>query len=414
MSADRYRDTFNSRGEPEYIHSDVLVVGAGPGGATAAYWLARLGADVLFVDKAHFPRQKPCGDGLAPGADEMLGAMGLGDFLHSHGRLFRGLHLLLPGGERTRLDSVSRGENQDGHGWVIPRSLLDDELRRNAEAAGARFLPGFTARLPLYKRGRLSGITGLVGGKPLTIDSPLVVLATGASRGLLCRLGLAGDMLPASLGLRQYVDDVPDLDDHLQVVLDPQLFPGYAWIFPTGDTCANIGCGLVLAGANPKQGSQLLHAALRRLLDCEQLRGCTVQDRLLGSPLRSDFPAVPLYQDGLLVVGEAAGLVDPITGEGVRIAMRSGWLAARVAGYALENKDLTARSLKVYGDILNEWYGDYFRAARQFTAYLAKPEMLNILIRRSRGDPRVREGLYSVFLDKRPQEGLDLLQSVIK
>ena len=395
------------------MRSDVLVVGAGPGGSTAAYWLSRFGADVLLVDGAQFPRDKPCGDGLGPGVEGLLIAMGLGEFIRSHGREYRGACLHYPNGEGTSVAFYQDEPSQSGLGWVIPRYFLDDALRQNAEKSGARFLPGFVAQGPRYQNGRLNGLVGQLGGKQIDIESPLVIVATGANRRLLRSMGMTDTDQPQGLGLRLYLSELSDLDNNIHFYLEPKLFPGYSWVFPVGDGRANFGCVILLEGISPSEGSRRIKTVLHRKLRGGDLSGGVIQDKPRGYPIYTDYPNVPVCTAGTLVIGEAAGLVDPITGEGIYTAMRSGWLAARVAGCALEAGDFSVEPLKVYGDILDEWYRHYYEAARSFMSWLAHPGRLEALIWHSKSDAQVRRGLEEALIQKRPAEGLKILQEAI-
>jgi len=400
------------------VHCDVLVIGAGPGGSAAAYWLSRFGADVILVDRAHFPRNKPCGDGLGPGVEEMLLAMGLGDFLASSGCRYQGLRLFYPIENNGLEPEYNDLEFKAIAGWTIPRYILDDELRRSAESAGARFLGGYSAQRPIYRDGQLCGISGMRGGQQVSIHAPLTILATGANRTLLRQMGfLSNDSIP-SLSIRTYLPHRGGLDASLQVYLDPDLFPGYAWIFPGPDDCANAGCIMSLERTTATLASYQLKASLGRLVqthatNTEALSRGVYLDKPQGFPLRSDFPNVPVYKPGVMVVGEAAGLVDPITGEGIYTALRSGWLAARVANFALDAGDFSVEPLKVYSDILREWYGDYYEAARQFISWLSQPGREASLIRQTKDNPQVRSGLEEALLRRHPAVGLSILQDEI-
>lgn len=395
------------------MRCDIVVVGAGPGGSTAAYWSARFGADVILVDKARFPRNKPCGDGLVPGVDQMLESMGLGDFIHARGRPFHGIQLFGPEGRRTKIDIDSEETSQPGQGWVIPRHVLDDALRQNAISAGARYLSEFKAQEPIYDGDRLNGVSGKVRGSHIQIEAPLMILATGANRCFLQTLGLSSGGRPDALAMRLYVTRLHNLDDCLLVYLERELLPGYGWVFPTGDASANVGCGVVMNQMSTSEASRRLRAVLGRMLESEQLSGGIIQDRPQGYPLRTDFPEVPLFSDGLLVVGEMAGLVDPIVCDGISAAVRSGWLAAKIADQAMSAGDFSALQLGVYGDILQEWYADYFRDAQQLMAWFGQPGVVDALISQVKSDPRIIKGLKIAILEKSPYNGMIMLKKAL-
>jgi menaquinone-9 beta-reductase len=394
------------------MQCDVLVIGAGPAGSSAAYWLARFGAKVILVDKARFPRNKPCGDCLAPGVYEMLNSMGLADLLPSHGKPFRGIHLFSP--DHSLATIRFNGSSDTAQlGWVIPRYILDDALRKNAAKLGAVFLPGFNARGLFYKHCQLQVILGFQDNREVRIKTHLIIVATGANRTFIQAGGLCGVRQPEALATRTYMSGLLDLDDFVQVYLERDLLPGYAWIFPTGNKNANVGCGVILNGRSTKEGSRQMRCALNQLLHNASRGQDLTWQKPQGYPIRSDFPDVPVSTNSILVTGEAAGLVDPITGEGTALAMRSGWLAARVASYALSVGDFSDHLLKVYDDALRQMFADYFMEARQFLSWLGEPGLIDKLIKSAKSKPEVPLALQLAILEKRPRHGMLRLQEIL-
>ncbi len=386
------------------MKSDVVVIGAGPGGSTAAYWAAQSGADVILVDKAHLPRSKPCGDGLVPGVEDMLASMGLGEFLRSTGRPWYGVHLYAPGGEHAWVGLGDGERDQLPCGWVIPRDTFDLALCQNAISAGARFAPGFKALHPLFDGERLSGIAGILDGERVQIDAPMLIVATGANRSLLQTMGLCTSAPPVALAVRLYVSGLRNLDDSIQMYLDREVLPGYGWIFPIGDGIANVGCGIVLNGLSTRDGSRIIGSYLKRLVGRLQLEGGVVEGPPLGYPLRTDYPDIPVFSDGVLVVGETAGLVDPISCEGISQAIRSGWLAAKTAVRSLEAGDFSAGQLSLYGEVLDAFYGGYFAGARRLMTWLGEPGVIDALILRWKSEPRLVQGMRLAFLEMQPEQ----------
>jgi geranylgeranyl reductase family protein len=394
------------------MQCDVLVIGAGPAGSSAAYWLARFGAKVILADKAHFPRSKPCGDGLSPGVDEMLNAMGMADVLPTHGKPFRGIHLFTPDHSLATIRFDSPAESVQV-GWVIPRDILDDALRINATSAGADFLPGFYARALMYKHSRLDSVFGQQGKRQINIRTHLVIVATGANRTFIHIARLCNVCSPGALATRTYLTGLPGLDEYVQIFLDRGVLPGYKWIFPTGTESANVGCGVILNGRNTVEGSRLLRETFRQFLQNTGVDPgipCGVPH---GYPIRSDFPDVPLSGNGILVAGEAAGLVDPITGEGIALALRSGWLAARVASYALSMGDYSDHLLMVYDDVLRQMFAEYFIGARQFLSWLGEPGVIDRVIKSASSQLEVTQALRLAILEKHPLQGMLRLQEIL-
>jgi geranylgeranyl reductase family protein len=395
------------------MQCDVVVIGAGPSGSATAYWLARAGIDVLLTDKAHFPRNKPCGDGLTPRTIKLLKSMGLANLVLKRGWTFTGVRIFAPDGYPFHFSFRAGDDGQPRQGVVIPRRDLDDILRQQAISAGARFLPGFVAMAPYHRRGRLAGVQGRCEKHLLTIKAQLIIIATGANRKLVRALGLSDEDGVRALALRAYMAGLQGLDDHLEIYLDRKLLPGYAWVFPTEDGTANVGVGIRLNGITTAEGSRQLRAAFARFLNTSRLAGGKLLGHPQGSPLRTDFPAIPLYAPGVLVVGEAAGLVNPLTGEGIALALESGQLAAEVAIEGLLYGNLSGDRLRRYDHILRERHAGYFKDARDLMGRLAHPKVIEALVQCFRADERVREALTIAIVEERPRDGIVLLGEVL-
>lgn len=397
------------------VYCDVVVVGAGPGGSAAAYWLARAGANVILVDKADFPRNKPCGDGLTPRAVDLLESMGMAEFAKQRGRAFTSVRV--SSHDSRQAPPYILRSDRDGHlrrGLVIPRFELDNALRQQAISAGARFLAGFTALEPHHQCGRVAGVYGRHAAGSLAIEASLMIIATGANRKLMEACGLVNDVRPGGLALRTYISGLRDLDETLEVYLDQELLPGYAWVFPTGNETANVGVGITLDGASTAETSRRLRTAFGRLLRNPRLATGHILGRPQGYPIYTDFPAVPVQATGVLVVGETAGLVDPLTGEGIAFALESGQLAAEVACEALACGDVSTRRLSAYEETLRERHGRYFEKACELLARLNHPLVLNAFSQYAQTDSRIREAMRTAIVDEQPQNSISLLSDVLR
>jgi geranylgeranyl reductase family protein len=306
---------------------DVLVVGSGPGGSVAALVLARGGARVALVDKARFPRDKACGDLIGPRGVQLLGDLGLevpgaepvGDMI-----------VVGPTGGRVRLP-CRPGITYPGHGLVAPRAVLDESLHRAAVSAGAEPFVGRAAE-PLLTDGGLSGFM-LSSGTRLYAD--VVIGADGASSRVADVAGLVdGTRVLWGFALRAYLDDPVTLP-HI-VLWEPaawRAFPGYGWLFPGVGGRANIGLGVgVLSdrsgGAGATQGFDAFVAHLQSLGVLETHHSPASPRSRLGGWLKMGMVGTVPARGRVLLVGDAAGLVNPLQGEGISQAMGSGRAAA--------------------------------------------------------------------------------------
>ena len=322
---------------------DICIVGAGPAGTTAAYLLARQGLSVALMDRAKFPREKTCGDGITPRGARVLQRIGALDLVAAHGFACRGVDVrgAAENGDAInftlRFDQGQAGEPTDL--IVLPRLTLDALLLRHALSAGPTL---FETSKVVEIEDTHQGHARVITDTGLCIEASLVVLATGAESQLLRACGLLEKKPPLEHAARAYFEGVEGLTDRVVLFFDGVDLPGYGWIFPTSPTSANIGCGVfaqdgVEAGtaSRPLPQSQRLEQLLAThpLLQ-QMLANATQTGPTRAYPLRTDFKPEYAGRGRLLVIGEAAGLVNPITGEGIDYALESAeFLAAAVAAH---------------------------------------------------------------------------------
>jgi menaquinone-9 beta-reductase len=382
--------------------ADVIVVGAGPSGATAAYYLAQAGLSVLLIEKSRFPRDKVCGDGLTPRAVKALVAMGV-DVSEQAGWLRNKGLRVIGGGMRLELDWPELG-SFPGYGLVRPRSSLDEQLARRAQAAGAKLLEGTTVTGPvLDDDGRIIGVetTGETGENvnPTQVHpervrrdsnstryrARVVVAADGNSSRLSIAMGLRKrDDRPMGVAVRTYYTSPRDKDDYLESWLDlwdgDRLLPGYGWIFGMGDGTSNVGLGLLNTSA--AFGNTDYKALLRSWLkSMPEEWGYVEENRtepIRGAALPMGFNRTPHYHRGLLLAGDAAGMVNPFNGEGIAYAMESGEILARVVAQALARpaRAQAERVLRGYPEALQASYGRYYTLGRVFVQLLGRPGLM--------------------------------------
>src|SRR5574341_2046108 len=321
---------------------DVAVIGAGPAGSTAAYYLARGGLRVALLDKFDFPRDKTCGDGLTPRALSVLGSMGVMPQVEQDAYPCAAL-TIRNSDEVTYRIELSGPNDPPRRILILPRFRLDDVLRQHAVRAGVEFIPHAKVEDTAYENNHVH--LWVEGSQ--TFESKLAVIATGANTGLLRKAGLLKHLPPANLAARAYFENVEGLDDTIVLFFDGVEHPGYGWVFPTAPGAANIGCGVFFDSHTP----QPTH--LRHLIQCHPylqriLRNARQVGPIKGHPLRTDFSRSISGKDRILVTGEAIGLVNPITGEGIDYALESAQLAAEAILNGCQDKLGSAAIQKNY------------------------------------------------------------------
>jgi geranylgeranyl reductase family protein len=395
--------------------ADVIVVGAGPSGSTAAYYLAQAGLNVLLIEKSRFPRDKVCGDGLTPRAVKSLVAMGL-DVSEEAGWLRNKGLRVIGGGMRLELDWPELS-SWPGYGLVRTRASLDEQLARRAQAAGAKLLEGTTVTGPvLDDSGRIVGVettsetdekskarsrsdnTERAHGSTVTYRARVVVAADGNSSRLSIAMGLRKrDDRPMGVAVRTYYTSPRHEDDYLESWLDlwdgDRLLPGYGWIFGMGDGTSNVGLGLL--NTSDAFGKTDYRELLKRWLrSMPEEWGYVEENRtepVRGAALPMGFNRTPHYHQGLVLAGDAAGMVNPFNGEGIAYAMESGELLARVVSQALARptRAETERVLRSYPEELQNAYGRYYTLGRLFVELIGRPKLMRYATGRGMHHPQL-------------------------
>lgn len=310
-----------SSGAPEQSAFDVIVIGAGPAGSLAAYEVARAGRSCLLLERAEAPGQRvACGGGV-------MGHAGSGSGLLAGlpAKVVRRFECLFPAGTQVHETPVQKV-------LMIPRPRLDAHLAAQAVAAGATLCTRARV-LGLDARTRTVQVQHAVTGQKRAYQGRFIVAADGPNTiARQAGVGFRGGRFSRAAALMVELDSPDDPLASAELVFRPELVPwGYFWVFPHG-SCLNVGIGSLV-----EAHKESLRGALDRFIEQDpRLRG-RKRLRSLGGilPLR---PATRLYRDGLLVAGDAAGLVNPFTGAGIHHAMRSGQIAGRACAAALRRK----------------------------------------------------------------------------
>ncbi len=313
------------------LQPEILVIGAGPAGSAAAWALAQAGHDVLLVDQAQFPRDKTCGDGLTPMAVKKLDEMGVLSQVESAGAVrIDTVRLTSPFGITTTAPFAA---HQPDHPYalVLPRFTFDDIMRQHAVNGGAEYVGQVRVEHIVRDGDHIVAVKAISSAGPLEFRPGQVVIATGANMGLLVREGFIRHRPRLIRASRAYYIHTSAGHRLYDFFFDLELLPGYGWIFPTGDGKANVGIGVLpVFWSTHRPPRALLDEFVQRRLRDGTLSSAERHGPVKGYPLRIDFPAQRVAGKNWVTVGEAAGLVNPVSGEGIDLALESGLLAARI------------------------------------------------------------------------------------
>jgi geranylgeranyl reductase family protein len=358
----------------------VLVVGGGPGGSSAAYWLARNGVDVHLVEKKHYPREKACGDGLTPRAIKQLLDMGFD---------FDGLDLHRVDGLRAYAGELKIEMPWPDHsiypnwGATMRRADLDGIVAGMAARQGALVEQGVTAT-PIVENDTVVGVRLEDGDGERTVRPDLVIIADGSNSRFGRGVGAVRRKdFPFGLAVRAYYESPNSDDSFIESQLDirdreGRSMPGYGWVFPLGDGEINVGAGLVstFKGWKDINTSNILDAYVASLPEHWKIDEVTVHTKPIGGKLPMSLSVGPKVGRNWVLIGDASGAVNPFNGEGIDYAYETARMAARHVAEAASGAD---SALAGYAQDLEETYGDYHRVARVFVRAIGNPAIMRSL-----------------------------------
>ena len=362
-------------------HFDIAVIGGGPAGAAVAMRAARAGASVVVIEKGEHGRDKVCGDGLTPRAVAALNELEIPlDGAHR----IDGLRMIA--GKRVRELAWPGGERFPSHGAVWPRRRLDAALIDAAAASGADIRFSTTGEPILDHAGRAIGVrastsdSGTSGGGSTTdIHADLVVAATGAPGTVARLLGAERDPNePFGLAIRAYVESPRHDDRHLEACLTVRdsagtWVPGYGWMFPCGDGTVNIGVGALstMKGFKSLNLNHLLASYRSLVTDSWQIGPNLERPRAWRLPMS----VMKRHGPGWVAIGDAAGLVNPMNGEGIDYGLESGMLAADLF---LEDP---ATAPERYDELVGARFDSFLRTGRRFAFLIGHPLLMRTGLR---------------------------------
>ena len=340
---------------------------------------------MLVLERKRFPRDKTCGDGLTPRATKQLLDMGLGYELESYHR-FRGLRAVAGG--QVRELRWPHHPIFPSHGYAVRRSTLDAAVLEHARRAGALVWHGAEAVEPLVSGSLCGGARVLDRDSGDISDVPgrYVVVAEGANsrfgRALGCRRERSW---PQGMAIRTYFESPNSGDPWIESALDVRdrngaTLPGYGWIFPLGDGTVNVGIGLLTSYRDWRNvnTSRLMEEWAYAVPERWGLEPKAPLAPPVGGRLPMAGSVHPKAGPNFLVVGDAAGSVNPFNGEGIDYAYETGRLAAELVAEAVICDDGLA--LSRYPELLESTYGAYYKVARLFAYAIGRPRLISRLV----------------------------------
>ena len=400
--------------------ADVIIVGAGPGGSATAAHLARSGVKTLLLEKTEFPREKVCGDGLTPRAVKEL--LELNIDLTTHGWIKNKGLRIIGAGHRLELAWPELSVFPD-YGLVRTRADLDEILAKRAADLGADLHHSTAVTGPVMEEDRIVGVTTKnAAGEERTYRAPIVVAADGNSSRLSLSMGLTKrDDRPLGVAVRTYFRSPRHEDDWLESWLElwdrDRLLPGYGWIFGVGDGTSNVGLGIL--NSSPAFSNVDYRALLMRWVASMPKEWGYVPEEMVG-PIRGaalpmGFNRTPHLHKGMLLVGDAGGMVNPFNGEGIAYAMESGRIAAETIVESLAEGSDRARDVRLstYPIRLKSEWGGYYTLGRVFVKLIGNDRVMKVATEKGLAHPTLMKFTLKLLANLSEPKGGDVMDRLI-
>ena len=347
---------------------DVIIAGAGPAGSAAAQILSRQNFKILLLDRSPFPREKVCGDGLTPGATQILNELGILQNLPGNHRYpIHAIRFATPRLQILDVPFTSRHRASDF--LVIPRKTLDNALLNKAIESGAHFKVG-TVRNLLKEKGKVIGCQAEIDGQIQKCYAKIVIGADGAASVVARALNQQKvDARHRFLAIRAYVKGFKTLPGLVEFYWTNELKPGYFWIFPVRENEANIGLGLPadLYLKSKIDLKKMFFEYLNHPLFAERKSDALEVRDLKSWPIPlAGVKGFRRVFDGAMLIGDAGYWVDPLSGEGIHNALKTGIIAGQVAAEALHAGRFDRQFLQRYERISQKELGGVIRRSLWF------------------------------------------------
>ena len=375
---------------------DVIIVGGGPAGATAALYAHQLGLKCIVLDKAIFPRDKICGDALSGKTVRILRELDLIDDVEKlDGSNINRITFGSPSNSQFDVHlKDSRNKRHITKGYVIPRKIFDNFLFEKASVVSDT-RQGFIVNNIKAHNGAVIGVEGInAKGEQEIINAPIVLGCDGANSIVARKLGLYKmDMNNTAVAIRCYYEGVGGLTDQIELHYVSEVKPGYFWIFPAGEGRANVGLGLSKDDA--KRENRTLNQILEDIIHSDYFSDRFTNAKPLEKPVGWNLPLGSIhrknYGNGYMLLGDSAGLVDPFTGEGIGNAMVSAKYAIDISRKAIDMGDYSELVFKEYDQLLWNEIGGELNVSTKLQKLARFSFLLNFVINRAARNDEVQD-----------------------
>lgn len=380
---------------------DVIVIGGGPSGSCAAIFLSKAGKRVLLLDRAKFPREKVCGDGISGRSVGVLRELGLLQKFKSveHQDMF-GVTFSSPNGTVAPIPSASGTE---APGFVCRREVFDNVLFQHAKSLASKTIEGFFATALVYEGKAVAGVKGTYDGAEMEFRAKVVVCADGVGGMTARKLGAYNsDEAHQHAGIRCYYEGVEGMGDKIELHFVDSAVPGYFWIFPLPNKRANVGLCMVVSDMKKRKAN--LQKIMNDIVENHPVFKPRFQNAKRSTEIKSWLlplasKRMKLAGGGYVLVGDAASLIDPFTGEGIGNALTSGKHASMAILKAFEANDFSESALSEYPKALWENIGNEIGTNHRMQKMANSKFLMNLVIGKAKRSKEVRGVISDAILN---------------
>ena len=390
---------------------DAIIVGAGPAGSSAAIHCNNLGLKTLILEKSKFPRDKICGDALSGKSVKFLDDLNLLQGLDKlDGAVIKRIIFGNPNHSECELHlNKSLNKRHITHGYVIPRIIFDHYLFNHAKKNSDVEI-NFQVSDLLYKKNKVVGVKGQFNnGEKKEFFANVIIGADGPYSIVARKTGCySSNSNHTAVGLRCYYENIDELTDQIELHYVKETIPGYFWIFPAGNNKANVGVGLLKSRLKKKK--MKLNDIMQQVINSKNFRRRFKNAIPLEKPKGWNLPFGNTKREnhgsGFMLLGDAAGLVDPFTGEGIGNAMESGKISAEIIARAKRLNDYSKESFSEYDERLWNYLGSELNTSTLLLKLAHYKILLNFVLDRASRNKKVKDVISGMLADEVPKTEL--------